>query len=141
MFFVDAQCFTVAAWYDVPMWSMPVRTLFLTQLFLLLLIAVLHLSALALSLYWLYPWFDVLLHFLGGVWVFLALVWLAERFRVPYRVFLVFLGVLFVGVGWEVFELLAGIPREANFVLDTSIDLLMDSLGGITGVLLTRYLL
>lgn len=123
------------------MWVMPVRSLFLTQLGLLVVIGTLHLSALAFSLYWQYPWFDVLLHFLGGLWVFLVLVWIMERFHIGYTTLLIFFGVLMVGGLWELFELWAGIPREANFVLDTSIDILMDALGGLSGMLIFKRLL
>ncbi len=72
-------------------------------------------------------WFDVPMHFLGGVTIAVFLVALLMHFR-P-RLFL--LGVFGVSVSWEVFEYLAGFPREANYVFDTSLDLLMDALGAL----------
>ncbi|MES2931825.1 MAG: hypothetical protein V4682_04010 [Patescibacteria group bacterium] len=81
--------------------------------------------ALANLLYWHYPWFDTMMHFLGGLTVAtFGIVLLAKRRA------LVFLVAMFgIAVGWELFELLINAEREANFAFDTSLDLLMDALG------------
>jgi hypothetical protein len=54
------------------------------------------------------PFFDKYLHFLGGMFVFFALVmWLFRRAALQFtgRQVLVLVGfVLFIGIGWEVFE-------------------------------------
>lgn len=113
---------------------MPFRALFIAQLVVIVCLGVLHVGALAYSLYWHYPWLDVLSHFLGGLWVALALAWLAHRVNVPVRAFHLFLGVFAVGIGWEVFEVVAGIPRESNWLFDTSIDLVMDLGGALVGI-------
>ncbi|MBP9668666.1 MAG: hypothetical protein KBE09_00045 [Candidatus Pacebacteria bacterium] len=120
---------------------MPLRALFAAQLIVVAILGALHVGALSYSLYWQYPWLDVLSHFLGGLWVALALLWIAHRFGVAVRGFYVFLGVLVVGLGWEVFEVVAGIPRESNWLFDTAIDLIMDLLGALVGIVWSKRLL
>lgn len=78
-------------------------------------------------LYWKFVWFDVPMHFLGGVTIAVFLVALLMHFR-P-RLF--FVGVVGASISWEAFEYLAGFPRESNFVFDTSLDLLMDAFGAL----------
>ncbi len=85
-------------------------------------------------LYWRYVWFDVPMHFLGGATTAAFLVAVLMHFR-P-RLFV--LGVVLVSLGWEVFELMFGFPRESNFVFDTSLDLLMDALGAILVYIIAR---
>lgn len=53
----------------------------------------------------------------------------------PTRIFVLLACIAF---GWELFELWAGMPREANFAFDTTIDLIMDALGGICGYFLAK---
>ena len=77
------------------------------------------------------------------MWVALFSISLLYRFKIhtenlPLKVFL---SVLFVSVGWEVFELAVGIPREANFVFDTILDLLMDAVGGFAGFSIGKRLI
>ncbi|MEX0652090.1 MAG: hypothetical protein WD509_01710 [Candidatus Paceibacterota bacterium] len=115
------------------------NTLFISWVALLFLIAVLHISALQFSLYWVYSWFDIMMHFLGGVFVGLSALWFffqsghIKRTQTLQNVILVIAGaIIAVGVGWEVFEVLAGIPMEANFVADTILDLVMDGIGATT---------
>ncbi|MDQ1299593.1 MAG: hypothetical protein QG636_261 [Patescibacteria group bacterium] len=65
------------------------------------------------------------MHFLGG----LALASFGVALLAKRRT-LIFLGAMFgIAVGWELFELVINAEREANFVFDTSLDLLMDALG------------
>ncbi len=97
----------------------------LPALLLSTLIAVLQHYAIANYLYWHYPWFDVPMHLLGGVVIATVLVAFFHEFR-P-KLFVVAAAAIFVG--WEVFEFLLGFPREANYVFDTSLDLLNDTLG------------
>lgn len=88
-------------------------------------LAYLQHQALANLWYWYYPWFDTLMHFIGGLTVATFLIALLDRRRA-----LVFLAGMFaIAVGWEVFELGINAERERNFAFDTSLDLLMDALG------------
>lgn len=97
-------------------------------------LALLHSYALDEFLYWRYPWFDVPMHFLGGLAVGTVLVGFLFRFR-PWLYLVLFAGGM---VAWEVFEYLFGIPRETNYVFDTALDFLMDTLGGLVAYGLAR---
>lgn len=81
--------------------------------------------ALANLLYWYYPWFDTLMHFLGGLALGTFVIALLPKRSAP----LFLAGMFLIAVGWEVFEYLIHAEREMNFVFDTSLDLLMDALG------------
>lgn len=114
------------------------RKLLFFQLYTALAIGVLHFLGFRFSLYWLFPWYDVIQHFLGGAFVAIVAIWfLAEQEKNP-RLLLVFGSVLAVGVAWEVFEVIAGIPRESNYVFDTSLDLVMDVVGAVSAFALTQ---
>jgi hypothetical protein len=114
--------------------------LFLTQTAVVLLVAAVHLSALQWYLYWYYPWLDLFSHFLGGLWIALASAWLLSYVAREVTVLRLILAAMVIGVAWEVFEVFAGIPREANFAFDTSLDLTMDFIGALAGFALARYL-
>lgn len=89
------------------------------------LLAGVHIYALLHYWYWYYPWLDVPVHFLGGAFMGSAVIGFLGKLK-P-RTFL--LAVAAGAIGWELFELLINAEREANFILDTSLDLLMDTLG------------
>jgi hypothetical protein len=117
------------------------RHLFLIQTFVIFVVGAVHIAALKLYLYWLFPWLDVFVHFTAALWVALAAMWLLSSVHQRLSFTKVFFIICTVSVGWELFEIWGGIPREANFVFDTSLDLLMDVLGGITGYAVGKYLL
>lgn len=121
--------------------SMPERRLFFIQAMLIAMVGSVHIIALRLYLYWQFVWLDVFVHFFGALWVALAAVWiltvLGRHVSFP-RVFAI---LAIVSVGWELFELWGGIPREANFAFDTTIDLLSDTLGGIVGYLVAQRII
>lgn len=119
---------------------MPFRTLFFLQAAVLALVGAVHVVAIQYYLYWHYIWLDIPVHFLGGVWAALVALWFIAAFGLPQRVLLVMAAVLAISIGWEVFEVMAGVPMEANFALDTSIDLTMDTLGAVLGFFLGRRL-
>jgi hypothetical protein len=96
------------------------------------LVAYLDHQARLLFWYWEYPWFDVLMHFLGGVAVGAFMVWVRDRFVPHLGVSIaVLLGLLAVGVSWEIFEWFAKAPTESDYVIDTAIDLGMDVIGAV----------
>lgn len=95
---------------------------------------VLNQIALADFLYWRFWWYDVMMHFLGGVVNGGFAVWIAARFFPNMsRRQLFFVGlaaIAVIGVGWEVFEFFTGqYIDQANVAADTAQDLLMDTLG------------
>ena len=97
----------------------------LAALVLAALLASVHLYALPHFWYWHYPWLDLPVHLLGGMFMATAVIGVLGRSRPK----LFFLAVLGGALGWELFEFVINADPEANFVLDTSFDLLMDTLG------------
>lgn len=100
-------------------------------------IALLEQWALGSYLYWRYVWFDVPMHLLGGLTIGTFLVPLLGQFRPILYV----LGFAVIALGWEVFEFAFVARREANFIFDTSLDLLMDALGGALVYIVARFTL
>lgn len=97
-------------------------------------------------LYWVWWWTDILMHFLGGVFIAGCTLWFVEyeiprswRRQVPHF-FVALLAILVVGVAWEVFEWVTGMYTERNYSLDTTMDLAMDVVGMLTAYLLFKKL-
>ena len=109
----------------------------------LVLLAVIHYLAINLSLYWIYPWLDIPIHFLGG-----AVVALGTQSSLFKRIFKTsdisfiktLLIVLFVGTVWEVFEWRVGIVDSIKYAFDTGLDICMDLLGGVIGFVTAKAL-
>ncbi len=85
-------------------------------------------------LYWRYWWYDVMMHFLGGVVNGGFSVWIVARFfpTVSRRQLFVvgLVAIAIIGVSWEVFEFFTGqYIDEARIVADTAQDLMMDTVG------------
>jgi hypothetical protein len=104
-------------------------------------IALLHVAAEYYYLYWMYRWFDIPMHFLGGLWVGLAMLWVCFRSGyVPperaarYRPFVVaVVGGMLIGLVWELYEyvvwVVSGKGLPLDYVPDSLLDLVMDFLG------------
>jgi len=121
--------------YDNIIYMLKLPTIFFLISFSLL--AVIHIIASELFLYWRFFWFDIPMHFFGGAVVALGIFTLYDlkiivKRRHLKRVPLLVL-VFVVALSWEVYELLVGISIEANYVADTLIDLSMGLLGGLVG--------
>jgi hypothetical protein len=102
------------------------RLAWLFAAFLLaVLLASVHVVALEHFWYWYFPWLDVPVHLLGGLFMATAVIGFLGRYS-P-RLFLIIVAV--GALGWELFEFIINIDREANFLFDTSLDLLMDAVG------------
>lgn len=94
------------------------------------------------NLYWSVEEFDSLVHFFGGAFAALFFIWIyffSGYFKPEKRGFKDFLlvsliGMVFVSVSWEIYELLIGeaIFAGDNYAYDTALDFLMDFLGGLT---------
>lgn len=103
-------------------------------------IAALHFSALQFYLYWRFWWFDILIHFFGGLWAALSFLWLFFQFGFTniiknnknYNLAVAFLASFLVGVMWESFEYYFGIAvtDAANYTVDTMTDISFDLIGG-----------
>ncbi len=99
-------------------------------------------------LYWRFWWFDIIMHFLGGLWIaglmyylFFLSDYLPKVFK-KYSVFiLTFSFVLIIGILWEIFEYITKVSvRQDNYVLDTYLDLLMDMFGWVLAYFLLSKL-
>jgi len=102
---------------------------------LLLIFFIFLLDYLAMQFYWYSSiWYlDMLIHFLGGLWLGLALVWLFRIKEISFKsIFYLILGVLLIGVLWEIFEIIIDETITGNSfnILDTISDILFDLAGG-----------
>lgn len=98
-----------------------------------------------LSWYWQYPWFDIVVHILSGLWVSLVILWLASVFGQinslkEYKVksFLIaFISAVLIGVIWELVENYYQLTfiRAQNYGLNTAADIINDALGGVLAYL------
>jgi len=82
-----------------------------------------------------------MMHFLGGLFVGLSTLWffftsgyVQLNQRVRNVILVAGVSIVLVGIGWEIFEIVAGVPREDNFIIDTVVDLTMDALGAAVAV-------
>ena len=104
-------------------------------------ISIAHLVALNFYLYFAFWWLDIVMHFLGGLFVALAslLVYIAvrkeEKLSRRKTALIVLLGIIVIGTSWEVFEYFAGISPGNDFVIDTVTDAIMNLLGAGVGLL------
>jgi len=89
------------------------------------------------SLYWNIWWFDIPMHFLGGLWVALIALWFYKTFAgdnaSSNKGYLVALtATIIVGLLWELFEIVMGLTvSQPNYEADTILDLIMDVTGAI----------
>jgi|AntRauTorcE11897_2_1112592.scaffolds.fasta_scaffold78873_1 hypothetical protein len=108
--------------------------------FLFSLFAVFHQIALTFSLYWYYWWFDILMHFWGGILLGL-LFYIAVKsrwFNLKSNNYLIVVWLLVVTLGWELFELMIEFETSANYLIDTITDVTMGLSGGLLVHLIAR---
>lgn len=106
-------------------------------------LGILHHLAIANFWYWIYWWFDILTHFLGGFLIGLLLIWGYYRISDFYpsvctftrpHVFVLPM-VLLVAVAWELLEVWGGVSvHHPHFATDTAIDLVVGSVGGLAAL-------
>ena len=83
-------------------------------------------------------YFDMAMHFLGGFWLGLASLYLFPLKDTSFKSILkIFLLVLLVGVGWEIFEVIVDRVITGNLfnTLDTISDICFDLAGGLSAIL------
>ncbi len=107
----------------------------LATLVLASVLAALHLYALHNYLYWHYRWFDIPMHILGG-----AMVGASFFAVVPYRSRTLYIaGILFVALGWEVFEYVFRISTgQPQYYFDTAHDVFNDGVGAFISYVFAR---
>ncbi len=92
-------------------------------------------------------WFDLMMHFLGGLWLGLFFVWYDYKnfvqlyFNKKNFLHLIYF-VLFIGIAWEVYEILVNIIFAQNpfDFIDTFTDVVADTLGGIVAFVFLKNL-
>lgn len=104
-----------------------------------IILMMLHIGALKFYWYWLYWWFDILTHFIGGIVAALVILYLYQ-FNLSTKLFLnrkkIFLlsvmGAIIVAVLWEIFEVVIRStgPSEMDYLVDTTTDILTGVSGG-----------
>ena len=106
----------------------------------IILVGFLHFAATILYFYWTINWFDILMHFLGGLSIGLLAIWIAFASgiykkaapRLSEALLSSLLVVIVVGVGWEIFENLNGLTQSTeSYPLDIIHDLIADVVGSI----------
>lgn len=112
------------------------------------LIFVLNNIALADYFYWRFWWYDIMMHGLGGLLIGSIVTWgllrvgYGQKLSRPAFFWATLLGIVIVGVGWEIMEYTNGFfIGEVNVLADTILDIVMDITGGIVGWILLSYLL
>lgn len=121
--------------------SMNVRRLLFLQLFLISIVAALHLVGTALYLYWVFWWYDMVVHFLASIWVALAALSIALHLGLRRVGLSVFACVVLVSIGWEFFEYHIGaadLTDRRVFVIDTALDFVVNMVGGFLGFYLGK---
>ncbi len=120
---------------------MDTRRLLFIQLLLVAVVAALHLVGTALSLYWMFWWYDMAVHFLASIWVALAAALIAKQLGFRRVGLCVFVSVIAVSLGWEFFEYSIGATDATGrrvFVIDTTLDVVVNLVGGFLGFRLGR---
>lgn len=117
---------------------MSTKDLFRQQAYLVIFIFLANFLANRFHLYYSIWWFDVFMHFTGGVWLGMVFVWFLKKRNLPMTfdfsfIFKLTAWLLLVGIGWEVFEFyfinhMAGYSFDR---FDTVSDLLLDVSGGV----------
>lgn len=124
---------------------MKTNSLLFSCLSVLVIVGLLHIAAEFFYFYWTIFWFDIMMHFLGGIAVGLATLWIISRenffenSRNPIlsTFFAALLSVLLVSFFWEVLEHLTGTAKAfEGYVFDTT----MDTSAALLGASLTASL-
>lgn len=91
-----------------------------------------HLIANELYLYWTYKQIDILVHILGGIMSGLYVLLGLWYFKLPETLKNVLLGVLVIGIGWEVLEIFYKVTDYGPYYyFDTVKDLIDDLIGAV----------
>ena len=111
---------------------------FTPSIVVMIVVVALHWLASLQGFYWTVGWYDIMMHFLGGLWTFLFGMWAFSAhpklsFYVTVKNMLLF--VFVVGILWEAHELYFGFASFAHpdYWIDTPQDMFFDMLGAILG--------
>ena len=102
-----------------------------------------YIKALQFDWFFYHPWIDIPFHFVGGFLIALVTYFAfseiahARGWILSFRDLAIklILATLFIGLLWEVYELVVGLAEEFNYLQDTLGDLIMDTLGAFAAIL------
>ncbi len=119
---------------------MNVRTSLYATLFLLLIVAILHISGIRLYFYWRIGWYDKVVHMLAGAAVVFFMYYIIRTIDIfprSYTLVLAMIAAILIGIGWEIFEIQSGYTsvHKLGYAFSTMADLLSDVIGGTAAVL------
>lgn len=127
-----------------------VRESFLNKIFVLIVcIAIFHITATVFHFYWSIWWYDLPLHYLGGIFISLSSLWFLffsgyVSFGVKKTsdfIIISFIVTFSVAVLWELFELIVGPDfTRQGYAVDTYVDLIMGIAGSLTGYLFFYFM-
>lgn len=83
------------------------------------------------------PWFDMFMHFLGGFWLALGIMYVfPPKIKSSISILKILLGVLVIGLIWEFFEIIVDANFSKNIfdLEDTLSDLCFDLAGGLVAL-------
>jgi hypothetical protein len=108
------------------------KKLFFANLFLLIVLISFDTIAKVTSFYYFYPNADIFMHFIGGLSI-TGVAIAVLRYMKMYNSINIFIIIFFLSILWEYVEFKIGrnILINKSFWIDTYIDLLMNSIGGI----------
>lgn len=113
------------------------KTVFLLFTLSIITLAVLHALALTFYLYWVYLWFDIPMHVLGGATIALGYQsrFLISRFApaLSFSLWGTVAAALFVGGLWEAYEYAVDPSLTIDYAFDTALDFAMDVVGAAIG--------
>ena len=100
----------------------------------------LHLFALEYFLYWAVPWFDILLHIIGGISFGFLLLFIASKTVENIPWYIPIIGTFIAATVWEIFEFQIGLTFVAkNLALDTISDVMFSIFGGTIAFIAYRF--
>ena len=124
------------------------NTLLYITFFSTILLWVMHTIGIAYSLYWVYWWFDTVMHILGGfslgflsLYIFYGFSIFRDELSFSEIMMVSFIFAMMLGGIWEVFEYVNDLTQSTEkYSLDVVHDLLADALGVILALLVTKRL-
>ncbi len=132
---LDASNHTVCYYSTIMNYSLAISFLVFSGIF-----AAVHYVAVIASLYWYHWWFDIMMHFWGGLLVALGVHTLSTFSRLHFlpNAKTVFTVLIIMMIGWEAFELVAGLWDPETYLTDTLKDVLVGFGGGLLAHSLLR---
>lgn len=116
------------------------KKLFKLSFWLLVIIGIMDYIGVKFYLFWPSGYYDIPMHFLGGLWISLVFLWIWSKFKnlILFKEIFnkIIIIVMIVGILWEIFEIIVGATSLSDGIFywkDTFGDLTMDFIGGFIG--------